>query len=278
MAARTSSAGLLSCSPSFVASTLLNAPAPAFFLPGAAVAVVTRPTATSTARAAMIHLFMRTSFNPLLVETVWISGVPVREDPRLALVAELADRGGVQQQVRAVRRGELEPARAQHAQDVPVGEQRDVTVGRQRRVRSPGPRVRPRRPRSPRRASRRPTASSPAASPGSPASSGLRSRRSRPRPGRRRPPARSPPAAPSPGRCRGELNTSANSWPASRFFNVTAFSRPRWVSGMSVVDVCLPEALHSVSPWRMSTILIRRSSWLPRSRRRRASAPAPGRP
>ena len=54
--------------------------------------------------------------------------VPEPDDVPLALVPELADRGGAEREVARVGGGEVDPARAEHAQDVAVGEQRDVAA------------------------------------------------------------------------------------------------------------------------------------------------------
>ena len=173
--------------------------------------------------------------------------VPARDHAVLALEAELGERGGVEREARAALRRQLEPAGGEHAQDVAVGEQRDVAVGARARGRSRGRRARRPARASRRRASRRATASSRAAPRGSRASCAPRSRRSRSRRGPGRSPGSKPAsAAVSRARARGELSTSANSRPSSRSPSARAAARPASVSGMSVVEVCWPDSLHSV--------------------------------
>ncbi len=56
--------------------------------------------------------------------------VPEPDHAPVALAAELADRGGAEREAAAVGRGEVDPAGSEDAQDVAVGEERDVAAGR----------------------------------------------------------------------------------------------------------------------------------------------------
>src|SRR5436190_1571959 len=58
-------------------------------------------------------------------------GVPARDDPDLALEAEDGDRAGVEAQAAAERGRLLHPPGGERAQDVAVGDERDVAVGAQ---------------------------------------------------------------------------------------------------------------------------------------------------
>src|SRR5208282_1175508 len=55
--------------------------------------------------------------------------------------------------------------------------------------------------------------------------------------------------------CSGLVKTRSNFMPWSRSLKPRALRSPSWVSGMSVRPVCLPLALHSVSPWRTRVTL-----------------------
>ena len=81
--------------------------------------------------------------------------VPQPDRAPLALEAELGDRAGVEREVAAVGGRQPDPAGGEHAQEVSVGEQRDVAAPRPARARSRG-----RRGRRPARRSRRPGAPS----------------------------------------------------------------------------------------------------------------------
>ena len=112
--------------------------------------------------------------------------VPGQDDRLAVLVAERADRPGVQPEQLPVRRLEPQPAGGEHPQHVAVRDQRDVAVGQQRPRPGPAPGPPARRPaaRSRRGARRRPGSPRPAtgtsrgAAPGSAVWSGLRNRRS----------------------------------------------------------------------------------------------------
>ena len=94
---------------------------------------------------------------------------------------------------------------------------------------------------------------------GSRAWSGPRTRRNPTRAGRRTAPSPPPkPASSHVSRARrsGLHRTSAKRRPASASASVRARSRPFSVSGRSVRLVCRPYRLHSVSPWRTTTIWI----------------------
>ena len=182
------------------------------------------------------------------------SRVPAQHHRRLALEAEHRHGGGVEPQVAAVGDRQVQPARREGAQRVTVPEDQYPAVRRP----APGddavePGRRP-RPRSRRRAPARSRSSSRGRSRGSPRWSRPRGRRSPTRRGRRRPrPPGVRPAARSRGRAAGARSARGRSRRRRGGPGCPAATRsPSAVRGRSVVEVCRPSRLHSVSPCRTS--------------------------
>ena len=172
--------------------------------------------------------------------------------------------------------GELEPARAEDAQDVAVGEQRDVAVRPPARGRSRGRRARRRA------ASVSPPGASHTDQPGrsSRISAVVRpfvGRRRRARPGRGRSPGSKPASARRLERAlqrRGEHERELAPREPLAQRRAPPRGRARSAAGRSSTCAC-PDALHSVSPCRARTIHRSTSSPVP-APHRRAAAPAPG--
>ena len=199
--------------------------------------------------------------------------VPEAHGARLALEAEHADAAGREEEAPAEGQGLLDPAGAQHAQDVAVGEDRDVAVDGQDLARRPGRSARRRRP---------PSRRSGAVPPQKPPRAALADLRRRDAlvvavvpleevvATSRRSPAR--PGAVSRARPSGLESTSAKSWPARRPASSGARSRPA-PSAARRCARCAGRPRHSVSAWRTSQTCCRngRSSFrlIRRARRRR---------
>ena len=202
--------------------------------PGTWVTVVTRPPASRDAAG---------------------SGVPGEDDRRSRARSPAREGRGVQPEEPAVGDRQPEPARGERPQGVAVPEDQrplghaaepvdhavqplgDLVGGLAAR----GSRGSRPSSRAPPRGSRR--------------WCGPRSRRTPTPPGPRRPRRRRSPAssAVTRARCSGLVSTRSKCTSASRSRSVRAPpARPRAVSGRSVVEVCRPDRLHSVSPCRTS--------------------------